>query len=93
MKAADRAREIRKKSVVLTKVVIGTATYPNIPKNKLAHIQGISGATVPRLYTDAYRHSPDKKEWEFAVLFVRVFRSLDSIVGGSRDDARKWLNQ
>lgn len=33
---------------------------------------------------------PKRKEWDFALLFVRVFRSLDSIVG---DDAtaRKWL--
>ena len=79
------------KSQVLTKALINTATYLEIPKNKLAHILGISGATVTRLYTDAYRLSPDKKEWDFAVLLVRLFRSLDSIVGGSRDDARKWL--
>lgn len=79
------------KSQVLTKALINTATCLEIPKNKLAQILGVSGATVTRLYTDAYRLSPDKKEWDFAVLLVRLFRSLDSIVGGSRDDSRKWL--
>lgn len=79
------------KSQVLTKALINTATCLDIPKNKLANILGVSGATVTRLYTDAYRLSPDKKEWDFAVLLVRLFRSLDSIVGGSMDDARKWL--
>jgi len=85
------AQKALSKSHVLTKALIKTATYLDIPKTKLAHILGVSGATVTRLYTDAYRLSPDKKEWDFAVLLVRLFRSLDSIVGGSMDDARKWL--
>lgn len=80
------------KAQVLTKALINTAACLDIPKNKLAQILGVSGATVTRLYTDAYRLSPDKKEWDFAVLLVRLFRSLDSIVGGSMDDARKWLS-
>ena len=79
------------KPQVLTKAVINSATYLDIPKGKLAHILGVSSATVTRLYTDTYRLSPDKKEWDFAVLLVRLFRSLDSIVGGAADDAKKWL--
>lgn len=79
------------KADVLTKALINTATYLEIPKGRLAHILGVSAATVTRIYADGYRLSPGKKEWEFAVLLVRLFRSLDSIVGGSVDDARKWL--
>lgn len=86
------AQEGLTKALVLTKAVINTATYLDISKSKLAHILGVSGSTITRLHTNAYRLSPDKKEWEFAVLLVRVFRSLDSIVGGSAEDARKWLN-
>lgn len=79
------------KAQVLSKAVVNTATYLAIPKSRLAVILGVSGATVTRLYADDYRLSPDRKEWDFAVLLVRLFRSLDSIVGGSVDDARKWL--
>ena len=79
------------KSQVLSKAVVNAAAYLAIPKSKLAHILGVSGATVTRLYADAYSLSPDRKEWDFAVLLVRLFRSLDSIVGGSADDARQWL--
>ena len=89
---AAAAQKALDKAKVLTKAVVSTATYLDIPKNKLARILGVSGATVTRLYTDAYRLSPDKKEWDFAVLLVRLFRSLDSIVGGSANDARNWLN-
>ena len=79
------------KQQVLTKAVVNTANYFDLPKVKLAHILGVSAATVSRLYANTYLLSPDRKEWDFAVLLVRMFRSLDSIVGGAADDAKKWL--
>ena len=79
------------KPQVLTKAVVNAADYLDLPKNKLAHILGVSPATVTRLYANSYQLSPNKKEWDFAVLLVRLFRSLDSIVGGAAEDARKWL--
>jgi len=79
------------KPQILTKAVVNTATYLDLPKVKLAHILGVSAATVTRLYANSYQLSPTKKEWDFAVLLVRLFRSLDSIVGGAADDAKKWL--
>ena len=82
--AADRRQ-------VLSKAVIGAAAYLEIPKVKLARILGVSPATVSRLYGDFYSLSPEKKEWEFAVLLVRLFRSLDAIVGGAAAHARTWL--
>lgn len=91
MPRTSQAQKAVSKAQALTKALINTAVYLEIPKSRLAHILGVSGATVTRLYADGYRLSPGKKEWEFAVLLVRLFRSLDSIVGGSADDARKWL--
>jgi uncharacterized protein (DUF2384 family) len=85
------AQQAQNKQLVLTKAVVNTANYLDLPKNKLAHILGVSSATVTRLYVNSYQFSPDKKEWDFAVLLVRLFRSLDSIVGGAAEDARKWL--
>lgn len=85
------AQQAQNKQLVLTKALVNTANYLDLPKNKLAHILGVSSATVTRLYVNSYQLSPDKKEWDFAVLLVRLFRSLDSIVGGAADDAKKWL--
>ena len=84
-------QRVMSKPQVLTKALVNTATYLDIPKSRLAHILGVSAATVTRIYTENYQLSPDKKEWDFAVLLVRLFRSLDSIVGGAADDAKKWL--
>ena len=78
------------KAKVLSKAVVNTASYLDIPKNKLGHILGLSPSSVTRLYTQNYQLAQSKKEWDFAVLFVRLFRSLDSMVGNP-DDAQKWL--
>jgi hypothetical protein len=32
--------------------------------------------------SERYWLQPDRKEWQLALLFVRLFRSLDSITGG-----------
>jgi uncharacterized protein (DUF2384 family) len=78
-------------SLVLSKALLNTASHLGISNRKLAAILGVSTDTVQDLYADRYRLSPHTKEWDFAVLLVRLYRSLDSIVGGSADDAKKWL--
>jgi Protein of unknown function (DUF2384) len=41
--------------------------------------------------SDRYLLQPDRKEWQLALLFVRLFRSLDSITGGRDELSRAWL--
>ena len=78
-------------SSVLTKAVARAAERLDISRALLARILGVSPATVTRLYSGEYKLDERRKEWEFALLFVRVFRSLDSIVGNEQT-ARQWLN-
>lgn len=78
-------------SSVLTKAVARAAERLDIPRALLAKILGVSPPTVTRLYNGEYKLNEHRKEWEFALLFIRVFRSLDSIVGDEHT-ARKWLN-
>lgn len=78
-------------SSVLTKAVARAAERLNISRALLAKILGVSPPTVTRLYSGDYKLDERRKEWEFALLFVRVFRSLDSIVGNEQA-ARQWLN-
>jgi uncharacterized protein (DUF2384 family) len=77
-------------AAVLSKAVTRAAERLDVSKTMLAKVLGVSAPTVTRLYNGSYQLDPKRKEWDFALLFVRVFRSLDSIVG---DDvtARKWL--
>ena len=80
------------KRKVLSKAVVNTADRLGFTKNKLSRVLGLSPATVTRLYAFSYELSPGRKEWDFGVLLVRLFRSLDALVGGSHEDALAWMN-
>jgi transcriptional regulator with XRE-family HTH domain len=71
--------------------VLRAAGFLGISQAVLADVLGVSGATASRLVGGNYSLQPARKrEWEFALLFVRLFRSLDAIVGNDRD-AQAWL--
>lgn len=78
-------------AAVLSKAVTRAAERLGLSRALLARILGVSPATVTRLYSGEYRLDERRKEWEFALLFVRAFRSLDSIVGDG-ETARQWLS-
>lgn len=65
-------------SSVLTKTVARAAERLEISSVLLAKILGLSPLTVTRLYNGKFKLDERRKEWELALLFVRVFRSLDS---------------
>ncbi len=77
-------------AAVLSKAVARAAEKLDVSKSLLAKVLGVSPPTVTRLYNGNYLLDQNRKEWDFALLFVRVFRSLDSIVG-DEPTARKWL--
>ncbi len=78
-------------AAVLSKAVARAAARLGIARSLLAKVLGVSPPTITRLYSGDYVLDQGRKEWEFALLFVRAFRSLDSIVGDEAT-ARKWLN-
>jgi len=76
--------------VVLTRAARRAAEILDLTQKDLAQVIGVSPATVSRL---AHRPlDPSAKEGELAVLFVRMFRSLDALVGGDVAAAREWLH-
>lgn len=75
---------------VLSKAVARAAEKLGVSKSLLAKVLGVSPPTITRLYSGQYLLDQNRKEWDFALLFVRVFRSLDSIVGDEAS-ARIWL--
>jgi len=78
-------------AVVLSKAVARAAERLGVSRALLAKVLGVSPATITRLHAGDYQLEQHRKEWEFALLFVRLFRSLDSIVGEEKT-ARAWLN-
>jgi len=78
-------------AAVLSKAVTRAADRLDISHALLAKVIGVSPPTISRLYSGDYQLNESRKEWEFGLLFIRVFRSLDSIVG-EEGTARKWLS-
>lgn len=77
---------------VLTKAALRAADILEIPQRTLADIIGVSASTISRAAHGGVPVDPDSKAGELAKLWVRVFRSLDAIVGSNDVAARAWLN-
>jgi len=58
---------------------------------RLAAVIGTSGPTVSRMKAGAFVLDDKGKPYELAVLLIRMFRSLDAIVGGDARVLRQWL--
>jgi DNA-binding XRE family transcriptional regulator len=78
--------------LVLTGAVLRASALLEITQSNLAQIIGLSPSTVSRMANGAYRLDDQKKEWELGALFVRLFRSLDAVIGSNDSAARAWLN-
>lgn len=76
---------------VLTKAVLRAADLLALPSAALARILGISEASVSRLTSGARTIDPKSKEGELALLLVRVYRSLDALVGTDHAQRKAWL--
>lgn len=76
---------------VVTKAVIRATDQLGVTARILSVILGVSEATVSRMKSGQVQLDPSTKPFELAVLFVRMFRSLDAIVGGDMMVARRWL--
>jgi hypothetical protein len=76
---------------VVTKGVLRAAGRLGLANKALARILGLSEATVSRMGSGAYVLTPQDKSFELAILFLRLFRSLDAIVAGDETAARAWL--
>jgi uncharacterized protein (DUF2384 family) len=77
--------------LTLTKAVTRAAIFLGISQSVTARVLGLSTASVSRMSGGHYVLDASRKEWEFGVLFVRLFRSLDAVLGHD-EQARIWLN-
>lgn len=78
-------------AAVVTKAALRAATRLGLTNKILANVVGVSEATVSRMRAGEYELQVGQKPFELALLFVRLFRSLDAIVGGDDAVASAWL--
>jgi len=79
-------------AAVLTKAFLNAGDLLELSQRELADIVGVSEATLSRVCrTDSKNLEEGTKTFELAVWFVRIYRSLDALVGGNTEKARAWL--
>jgi uncharacterized protein (DUF2384 family) len=78
-------------AMVLTKAAVRAAEMLGLQSAALAKVIGVSDSTVSRYRTASAGLVPTSKPGQLALLLIRVFRSLDPLVGS--DDARRkaWM--
>mgnify|MGYP003502874831 CR=1 FL=1 len=77
-------------SAVLTKATLRAAERLGLAANVLSGIIGLSEASLSRMRSGRYQLEPGSKPFELALLFLRLFRSLDAL-WGHEGTARAWL--
>ena len=88
---AIRPRPAPDPGAILSRATVRAARNLAVAQADLAQVIGVSGATLSRLANGQRQLEPGSKPWQLAALFVRVFRSLDAIVGSDDAAARAWL--
>jgi hypothetical protein len=81
---------VSRQGIVLTNATIRAAERLGISQKALGNIIGLSEPVVSRMKKGEYAIARGKS-FELAALFVRLYRSLDAIVGGDEAAARKWM--
>ena len=78
---------------IVTKAILNAAARLGLSNRALARMLGLSDASISRMGAGAYTLDPRDKPFEIAVLFLRLFRSLDAIVAGDDSAARVWMER
>ena len=76
---------------VLTTAVSRIADFWGLTNAKLGSVLGLSAATVSRLRSGQARLDPASKSFEAGQFLLRLFRSLDALLGSDDQAARSWL--
>jgi hypothetical protein len=91
MRAHPRQDSVSSDSAVITKATLRAADRLNVTNRVLAKVIGVSESTVSRMRKGDYPLERGQKPFELATMFVRLYRSLDAVVGGDDVVASKWL--
>jgi uncharacterized protein (DUF2384 family) len=82
---------IESENRVLSEAVGRIAACWKLTNDQLAAILGLSPATVSRLRSGGFRLDRSNKAFELGQYLVRLFRSLDALMGSDDEASAGWL--
>ena len=78
-------------AAVLSKAVSNAARLWGLSNETLGKVIGVSGPTASRLRPGSWQLERGTKPFELAQYLVRLFRSLDSLMGSDDKASISWL--
>jgi transcriptional regulator with XRE-family HTH domain len=90
--AIRQAERKPRAEAVIAGALVRAARMLGLSQAEVAEVLGTSAASVSRTWNGERPIDPDSAEGRHALLFLRVFRSLDTLVGGDEAKARRWLD-
>lgn len=88
---APAAETVTPAGAVLTKATLRSAGLLGLSNSVLARAVGLSEASISRMSSGAKAFEIGSKPAELAALVIRVYRSLDALVGNSDEHRRLWM--
>jgi uncharacterized protein (DUF2384 family) len=79
------------RATALSEAIVRIAEFWTLSNTKLGAILGLSAPTISRLKRGTSELDPASKSFEAGQFLLRLFRSLDALLG-SDDAARRWLD-
>ncbi|QCB54492.1 DUF2384 domain-containing protein [Sphingopyxis sp. PAMC25046] len=76
---------------VLSEAVARVAACWKLTNDQLGAVVGISAATASRLRSGSYQLQRSEKAFELGQYLVRLFRSLDALMGSDDAASMSWL--
>lgn len=78
-------------AIVLSKAIIFVAKNLRLNQREISEIVGASKSEISRLYNGTSQLSPHTKEGECALLLIRLYRSLDALLGEDENQCQEWF--
>ncbi|UCV29859.1 MbcA/ParS/Xre antitoxin family protein [Ferribacterium limneticum] len=91
MSLALKPNPLSDRSRVLSTAVVEAARRLGLGSTELTAIIGTSQPSASRLLNGKYFIPEGSKTWELSAHFIRLYRSISSLVGGNDELARSWL--
>ncbi len=89
---ASRAPSVKESDdKLLTSAISKIAEFWGLSNVKLSAVLGLSEATISRLRSGKTFLDPASKSFEAGQFLLRLFRSLDALMGSDDDAAKSWL--
>lgn len=79
------------KAMVLGKATMRAAQELDLSNAAVARVIGLSEPTISRVAGGSRGINPESKEGQLALLLVRLYRSLDPLVGSDSQKRLAWL--